>query len=495
MSSNWGFSSAPPRDTRFDVLVIGSGVAGLASAYEAASAGFRVAVIEADPEPGGASMMSGGGCCVVGTRLQRAHGVTDSVSLALSDWARQGGPTADLDWAELYLARSYRDVYQWCEDLGVKWIELRDGEGNSVPRWHRPLGGGEGVLESIWYACRTLDVRYLSCSRAASLLMSGDGGVHGVRVAGDDWETELHARAVIVATGGFASNRAMLLDRVPELAAIRRFLCGGAPQAVGLGHDLLTEAGATFTCMDHVWLYPVGTPDPCDSTGSRGLVVRGVESDIWINEHGRRFHDERRRGGGSGTQALLAQPGQHCWGILDRSEADRMVLLDNSHYGSPTVRARARVEEFLRSSHHVWSADTPRDLAHRVGLPPDRVADAVAIFNRDVVTSGFDSHGIDDDHIEGHPISDAPFFAIEYMPLVQKNFGGVQTDSECRVLSQSGRPIAGLYAAGEVAGMAGGHINGRRALEGTMFGPCLLSGRIAGSAAAAYNRARPSLSS
>lgn len=70
--------------------------------------------------------------------------------------------------------------------------------------------------------------------------------------------------------------------------------------------------------------------------------------------------------------------------------------------------------------------------------------------------------------------------------MAQKNFGGVRTDLQCRVLAASGEPIGGLFAAGEVAGMAGGRINGRAALEGTMFGPCLYSGRVAGARAAAY---------
>ena len=70
--------------------------------------------------------------------------------------------------------------------------------------------------------------------------------------------------------------------------------------------------------------------------------------------------------------------------------------------------------------------------------------------------------------------------------MARKCLGGVRTDLSCRVQGVTGGPIAGLYAAGEVAGMAGGHINGRAALEGTMFGPSLLSGRIAGRAMTAH---------
>ena len=77
-----------------------------------------------------------------------------------------------------------------------------------------------------------------------------------------------------------------------------------------------------------------------------------------------------------------------------------------------------------------------------------------------------------------------PYYAIQIFPLARKNFGGVKTDLKCRVLDKHFDPIAGLYAAGEVAGMAGGHINGRAGLEGTMLGPAIFSGRVAGGWAA-----------
>ena len=88
------------------------------------------------------------------------------------------------------------------------------------------------------------------------------------------------------------------------------------------------------------------------------------------------------------------------------------------------------------------------------------------------------------------PIATPPFYAVEYMPTVQKNLGGVKTDLECRVLSGD-RPIEGLYAAGELAGMAGGHINGGAAIENTMFAPSLYSGRIAGRAVVADLARKP----
>ncbi len=77
-----------------------------------------------------------------------------------------------------------------------------------------------------------------------------------------------------------------------------------------------------------------------------------------------------------------------------------------------------------------------------------------------------------------------PYYAVQIFPLARKNFGGVKTDLQCRVLDKHFEPIPGLYAAGELCGMAGGHINGRAGLEGTMLGPSVFSGRVAGGWAA-----------
>jgi predicted oxidoreductase len=73
-----------------------------------------------------------------------------------------------------------------------------------------------------------------------------------------------------------------------------------------------------------------------------------------------------------------------------------------------------------------------------------------------------------------------PLMAIREFIISRKSMGGLQTDLACRVLDRGGSPLPGLYAAGESAGFGGGGMNGKRGLEGTFLGGCLLGGRIAG---------------
>jgi len=164
---------------RWDTVVVGSGVAGLAAAAEAAAHGMRVVVLEAEPEPGGASVISRAGCCLVGTPLQAARGVPDSLELALGDWRRAGGPSADLTWAARYLADSCTEVFAWCEDLGIRWTQLRQEEGNSAPRWHLPEGGGPAVIAALLDQCRSLGVTVRTSSPVTQIVHES-GRVRGV---------------------------------------------------------------------------------------------------------------------------------------------------------------------------------------------------------------------------------------------------------------------------------------------------------------------------
>jgi predicted oxidoreductase len=473
----------------WDAVVVGSGVSGLAAAAEAAARGLRVVVLEAGPDPGGASVISRAGCCLVGTPLQAAYGIQDTVDIALADWRRAGGGSADLAWALRYLADSCAEVFTWCEGLGVRWSRLRREEGNSRARWHLPEGGGPAVIKALLSRCRSLRVTVRTSSPATRIVCAG-GRAIGVEVpvAG-----LILGGATIICTGGFTSNRDMLLRHSPSLSALSRFLCGGAPTARGSGHQMLAEAGAEFACLGRLWMYPVGTPDPADPAGVRGLVVRDVRSEIWLNRDGRRFHNEDLRGGLTGVPALLAQPGQTAWGIFDARQAARLTLLNDAGYGSPFETSSAGRARFWGSSRHCWQAGTTGELAAVTGLPAGGLASSVERYNG-WIGSGLAHEPEFGRALDGlEPIAQPPFCAIQYFPLVQKNLAGVRTDALGQVRRAGAPPIAGLsiaglYAAGEVAGMAGGCINGSGAIEGTMFGPSLYSGRIAGRAAADANR-------
>ncbi|MFF1913420.1 FAD-binding protein [Streptomyces sp. NPDC058239] len=171
------------------------------------------------------------------------------------------------------------------------------------------------------------------------------------------------------------------------MRALPRVLAGGAPTAVGLGHDLLHACGAEFTNLDHLWVYPTGTPDPSDPSDTRGLGLRGVTTEIWLNTDGRRFHDESLRGGHSGTNALLEQSGQTAWSVFSAAEAEHVLLIDNEYYGTSAGPDPTAMKQFWAESAHVRTADGPAELARSAGLPEEAVVQALDDFNA-AVTSG-----------------------------------------------------------------------------------------------------------
>ena len=117
------------------------------------------------------------------------------------------------------------------------------------------------------------------------------------------------------------------------------------------------------------------------------------------------------------------------------------------------------------------------------GLPAEQLVTTVARYNQLVETGrdeDFGRFGPDrsDYNNEASPsLATPPYYAMQAYTLTRKSMGGVSIDLACRVLDKSGEPIPGLFAVGELTGLAG--INGKAALEGTFLGPCVLTARVA----------------
>ncbi len=158
--------------------------------------------------------------------------------------------------------------------------------------------------------------------------------------------------------------------------------------------------------------------------------------------------------------------------------------ISDPYYRDGATKHLERIETLFKESPYIKSAPTIEALAGEAGLPVEEFQESIRRYNSNI-DEGLETDPEFGRHLTGRKkIEEAPFFAIQFFPLSRKSFGGVKTDLQCKVLDGGGKPIPGLYAAGELTGMAGGHINGRAGLEGTMLGPALFSGRVAGAWAA-----------
>jgi flavocytochrome c len=466
-----------------DIAIVGGGAAGIAAGLEALDAGARAIVFEKSPEPGGAAITSGGGCLIVGSPLQKEKGIEDNPDLAFKDWMTWGGPSADAVWARYYIEHSLHDLYHWAERFGVKWIDMKFQEGNSVLRWTRAERNGLGLMSHLIDGFEKQGGELVRDTEITGLT-SSNGRVTGL--TGRDAKTgepvTVKCMAVVVASGGFNSNLDMVLEYNPGLRN-DKVLEGSGRGSTGAGHRLVRDAGGYLTHMDHIWFYVYATPDYRDPAQRRGLVFRLVPGYIWVNQQGRRFHNEAMSGGNSASPALLAQNPRHAWAIMDSTMSETMEVAD-PYYRDGDKIVRAKVVELLDNSPFIRKADTLAELASKIGVDEPTFLATVERYNQAV------AQGLEREPEFGKPLNASkafdtpPYYAVQIFPLARKNFGGVKTDLQCRVLDKHFEPIAGLYAAGEVAGMAGGHINGRAGLEGTMLGPSIISGRVAGGWAA-----------
>jgi succinate dehydrogenase/fumarate reductase flavoprotein subunit len=271
-----------------DVLIVGSGAAGVCAAIEASAAGARVLVVESYPTYGGTAAVAGAGCAIAGSPLQERLGIDDSPARAFEDWLAWGGPEVDVEWARRYIEASVPELYVWLAGLGVEWLSLNWNEGNSVPRWHSPRNAGLGVMEKLYAHARSFPIEWEFSTRATELRVEGGRVVGLAAERTDGQEVEFRAESVLMATGGFNNNLEMVRQNANMLTDETRILLGGGRGALGQGHKLLERVDAQFVNMGAVWMYPYSTPDYRDMNQQRGLVVRGLEGHVWVHRAGRR---------------------------------------------------------------------------------------------------------------------------------------------------------------------------------------------------------------
>ncbi len=494
-------SPAVPDRKATDVIVVGAGISGLSAALELGRGGANVTVVDMSSVFGGHAVMSQGSVSIVATPAQERAGIHDSPHLAFKDF-HAWGDDPDTEWVRYYVDNSRREIYDWLDELGVQFSEVVASSGNTVAREHQPVGRGIGLVTPIYRACLELgNIDFVWNSQVEKLLIdetSVDGSpAKGGRVAGvlvrelrTGHERELHGKAVVLATGGFQSNLDMVREFWPaEFRFPEKVLAGSGRNSIGLGHQLAQTAGGDLVHMDYQWNYFTGLPDPRYPGTNRGLNATNLYG-ILVNAEGQQFanfHGWAKEV----MPALLKQKQATCWCIFDEAVKQHFVV-SGSDWGD-----FKKVDTLiLQNPDLVKKADTLEQLAELAGLPPQNLVATVARYN-DLVALGEDQDfgrfgpGKPEFSNKASPrIATPPYYAMQTFPLTRKSMGGVAIDRECRVIDKDKQPIAGLYAVGELAGLAG--INGKAALEGTFLGPCIVTGRVAARSVLAELKIPPS---
>ena len=463
-----------------DVVIVGAGISGLSAALEAGRGGAKVTVIDMFSVFGGIGVMSHGGICLVDSPVQQSFGIKDNPERAYKDFMKWG-EDGNTEWVRYYSNNSISEIYEWLTAMGVIFEDIWQLPGNSVPRFHNIQGRGLGLIGPIYRECiKNPNIRFIWNTEVKDLIIE-DSRVVGVRIRQLRTKKEQSYRApvVILATGGFQSNLDMVRENWPiGLPFPDQFLLGSGINSTGLGHKIASEAGADLSNMDHQWNYVAGLPDPRKPGTNRGLHAIN-KSSIWVNAQGKRFVSEY-----DSPQKifpiLMEQKPATYWAVFDEG-GKYDFFVSGSDWGD----FKQIQKVFFDNPELVKTSSTIQGLAGLTGLSAKALTATVRHYNEMV------DKGIDGDFRRFGPglshqprnIAQPPFYAIQFFPITRKSMGGVVIDRSCQVLDQRQQPILGLYAAGELTGLAG--INGKAALEGTFLGPCIVTGRIAGRSALA----------
>ena len=440
-----------------DVLVIGAGGSGFISALTAQENGAKVILVEKMPIPGGNSQLAAGGMNAAGTTYQKEQNIQDDAETMFQDTMKGGKNISNPDLVHV-LANNSADSIAWLTSIGAKLNAVNFGGGATNKRFHAPMGGAAvgSYLVNIYKDTAdksNLDVRVNS--PAVRLLVDDKGAVYGAVIDGQHKGLyEIHAKSVILTSGGFSANADRVTSYKPNYKGMTT---SNQPGATGDGLDLAKEANASFVDMDQIQIHP------SIAVGSSTLIteaVRGVGA-IMVNHEGNRFFDELSTRD-KVSAAILEQKGQTAYLILD----------DN-------IRKSLKQIEGYFHLNLAKEAATLDELAKLINVPAENLKATVEEYNKAVDTKQ-DKYGKKPDTLEKKVLT-GPFVAIEIAPGIHYTMGGVQINTDAQVIDNNGKPIPNFYAAGEVTG----GVHGANRLGGNSISETVTFGRIAGAQAAA----------
>ncbi|HEY5336517.1 MAG TPA: FAD-dependent oxidoreductase [Mycobacteriales bacterium] len=478
---------------------MGAGIAGLAAALSAHQAGARVAVLER------ATREESGG----NTRYTEAYLRMKSVDEVADDFEEailgdfMGYPDPSLlegllrsydRWPANLKAMSIADpvivsrfaeqagpTLRWLETFGVTFTEVVTQFLTTSTSRMAPNGGGLALIDALTAAADEAGITFSFQTTARSLVTDDNGAVTGVR-AGTADGVKVFDGAVILACGGFQGNPEMLARYLGESGLHVRPVCRGGYYNKGEGIQMALDIGAAGN--GNFGMFHAEPIDPRSGLSEPSIMV--FPYGILVNKAARRFTDEAP-GPVDATYEQVTRELHH------QTDGVGYVILDAKITDVPNFRTAIRTDQ------PPYKADSIGRLAALIDVPVDDLVETVERYNAGCTGASFDPTKPDGMATVGmrpaksnwaRPLDTEPF---EAYPIVSSNvftYGGLRVDTAARVLDTDGRPINGLYAAGETVGMYFTHYAGSTSvLKGAVFG------RLAGATAGAPTRAAPTLPS
>lgn len=450
-----------------DVIVIGSGFAGLTAAIEARMSGGQIIVLEKMKAIGGNSIISDGGIAAPDTAEQHLLGIQDNAQMMFEDMMASGEGLNDPALTKTVCDHAL-EAYLWSKEvLKVRYAHRVDVfGGHRVPRCYSPdpLSGSTMILK-MRDKCDELGIPIFTGVSVESLLKNENGHIIGLKAdpqftfAKDHVSktvTILASKGIIVATGGYAADLPFLNQLDPSFNLQSKTTNKRSATAEVL--KACMAVGANTIHLDQIQWMPWTTPDE-PGYGKGGLFGDYIVSSFGIlidTQSGQRFVNEQS------NRKTVTQKILNAGSVIGLADA-KAVEKSGWDLSIPLRKGIIRTH------------DTLLDLARFYDIPLESLQKTIETYDRNV------KDGIDPEFgktIEPwmSPLDTLPFYSMRITPKTHYTLGGLTTDSQTHVLDQQGQIIKGLFAAGEVTGTT----HGANRLGSCSVTECLVMGRIAG---------------
>ena len=453
-----------PTKNTFEVIVIGSGFAGLAAAIECKMNGGEVIVLEKMKTIGGNSIISDGGIAAPDTNEQRNLGIQDSIERMYEDMMRSGEGLNDPKITRRVCEEAL-DAYTWSKDvLKVKYMPRVDiFGGHQVPRCYSPdpLSGSTMILK-MKQKCIELGIEIRLGTCVKSFIKDDTYRMIGVELI-DNYSlnfsdsityTKLYAsKGIIIASGGFAADKQFLKDIIKE-----DFLTTNKKSTSAEVIEACMAINAATINLNQIQWMPWTTQDEL-GYGKGGLFGDYIVSSYGILvdcKNGKRFVNERGNRKQVTEAILMAKA---VIGIVDEMSVLKTGWNLEDAIKKGTIKAHPSLDH----------------LANYYQIPFESLKQTIADYNVNIEQNRIDPLGKTFETWMS-PIETPPFYTMRIHPKTHYSLGGLVTDIDTHVLDIHGKIIKGLYAAGEVTGLT----HGANRLGSCSVTECLVIGRIAG---------------
>jgi len=463
-------------DEKYDIVIVGGGLAGLTAAYESnrkSNNSLNIALIEGQQNIGGNSNRATSGINLLETPPQKRNNIIDNYTIFYQDTMKSGKYINDPSLVSTFINGTKTLYDYYTNNFGIDITLLGKLGGHSVARTHRPTDSnfviGSYLVSKVSEVVKNSSkIKIYYNSTVTQLLKNEtDNEIYGLKYKkeGESTENTIYSDAIILTTGGYGHDFAddgLLKEFVPEYM---NYPTTNGDQTVGSGIKLGRKIGAKLVDMKQVQIHPTGFVDPKNRYEKKKILapelLRGVGG-ILINEKGQRFCDEL------GTRDYVTEK------IVENCQKQDTKEIDQ--YESYLLMNQEMAKEFGNNFYYykdvqgfITQHDNFSELANNINVDYNNLEKTINSYN-----DAFEKN-IDEFNKTTFPykfnLSDT-IYSMIITPSIHYTMGGLKINNKGEVLNSNNETIKGLFGAGEVTGgvHGGNRLGGNSLAEGGVYG-------------------------